>query len=826
MAKNIVSKLLVGAAFAATIPAAANAQSANVDGSSDIIVTARRSEERLQDVPISITVYSQAQIADRNIATATDLASYTPSLSVNQRYGAEKASYAIRGFNQDAYTAPTVGIYFADVVGVRAQGGTASGNTVGPGSFMDLQNVQVLKGPQGTLQGRNTTGGAILLVPNKPTDRFEGNIEGTISNYRARRLQGVVNLPLADTFKVRLAIDRNKRDGFLHNKSGIGPDDYNDLNYFAARLSILAELTPSLENYTIAHYSDSHPNGFAARLVACDPNAAGFAALTASSTCEQIARQKARGDRLLDVDVNNPEAYVKQKQWQIINTTTWQASDTLTVKNIVSYGEFRERSSFSLYSDNFTFTNVAAAFSSANQVGGRYQYVILGTQPGYNTAAESTFTEELQLQGTTGDGRLRYVVGGYLEFSRPIGWQQYQVPAFLNCSAIATLQCTNPTVVDVPGFGTIPIGSVLRPRTQLSFNNNGVFAQGTFNISDKLALTLGGRYTFDKISGVTEETALNPFVPGLDNLTCYDTLRFPNTPASDPSRCRFAGLKTESNKPTWLVDVDYKPTSDLLLYAKYARGYRQGGVSPIGIGAEIWQPESVDAYEVGAKASFRGAVSGYFNVALFYNDFKNQQISAGLLPVPGGSGSATVINLGKSRIQGLEADGSVTLFGALRFDLGYTYLDTKVQKITIPPVPAGSPYVGISVSVAPGDPLPYSPKNRVSLTATYTLPLPDSLGKLSLGATYVHTDKQLFNSVTVTAPDILRHQPATDLLNLNVNWDHAFGQPVDLAFFATNVTNQIYPVATGGAWEAAGLGDWLMGQPRMYGFRLRYNFGQ
>jgi len=152
-----------------------------------IIVTARRREELLQDVPISITVYTQAQLADRNIVVATDLATYTPSLSVNQRFGPEKASFGIRGFNQDISTAPSVGVYFADVVGVRSQGGTTSGNTVGAGAFMDLQNVQVLKGPQGTLFGRNTTGGAVLLVPKKPTDRLEGFAELQAGNYDMMR---------------------------------------------------------------------------------------------------------------------------------------------------------------------------------------------------------------------------------------------------------------------------------------------------------------------------------------------------------------------------------------------------------------------------------------------------------------------------------------------------------------------------------------------------------------------------------------------------------------------------------------------------------------
>src|SRR5262249_29593889 len=132
----------------------------------EIVVTARRTEERLQDVPISIAVFNQEQLANRNVTNAVDLATYTPSLSVNNNYGNENASFAIRGFVQDAGTPPSVGTYFGDVVAPRGPTqGTAAGDGLGPGSFFDLQNVQILKGPQGTLFGRNTTGGAIVLVP-------------------------------------------------------------------------------------------------------------------------------------------------------------------------------------------------------------------------------------------------------------------------------------------------------------------------------------------------------------------------------------------------------------------------------------------------------------------------------------------------------------------------------------------------------------------------------------------------------------------------------------------------------------------------------------
>jgi iron complex outermembrane receptor protein len=156
---------------------------AKVDnGDEEIIVTARRKEERLQDVPISITVFNQKQLDDRNIVSAKDLVIYTPSLSANPRYGSEGTSFSIRGFVQDQFTAPSVAIYFADVVAPRGNTAFPVGDGAGPGSFFDLENTQVLKGPQGTLFGRNTTGGAILLVPKKPTSEFGGSAEISAGN--------------------------------------------------------------------------------------------------------------------------------------------------------------------------------------------------------------------------------------------------------------------------------------------------------------------------------------------------------------------------------------------------------------------------------------------------------------------------------------------------------------------------------------------------------------------------------------------------------------------------------------------------------------------
>ncbi|WP_330705164.1 TonB-dependent receptor [Novosphingobium resinovorum] len=854
IARNFRHALMRGAAFSiVTLPAIMAVPAfAQDDGLNpgDIIVTARRTEERLQDVPISITVFSGDQIQKRNIAVASDLAVFTPSLSVNTRYGPEKSTYSIRGFNQDASTAPTVGVYFADVVGVRAQGGTAGGNTVGAGAFTDLQNVQVLKGPQGTLQGRNTTGGAVLLVPAKPTDVLGASVEGTYGNYDQRRIQAMFNAPLADTFKVRVAIDRNERDGYMKNRSGIGPKDYNDVNYFYGRLSIVADLTPELENYTIFHYSRSDTNGYASHYEFCDanpgdprtinpatisainPNGSKYSVsryYTSLAACDQIDRQTERGDGPLDVEVSNPNPRMFLRTWQAINTTTWQASDTLTVKNIVSYGEYREQSQFQLYSDNFFVpdTEITRYYAARGgpQVGQPFDYIQLGTQPGHDAAAESTMTEELQLQGRSADGKLNFVVGGYLEFSRPLGFNQQRTGIYGNCIDPGTIDCTGglPLSDAAPYAGTI----ISESRTRMAFDNHGVFAQGTYHFTDQLALTLGGRWTFDKIAGYSESNRrVYATIPGLGTIlsqwVCNDNLNHPavnlRTNGGDLSACG-TRIVNKSNKPTWLIDLDFKPSPDTLVYAKYARGYRQGTVNFTNPGLETARPEKVDAYEVGAKLTFRGALPGYFNIAAFWNDFSDQQVFGALIAKPesGLVGGAAIINAGKSVIRGVEVDAGVSPFHGLRLSAGYTYLDTELKELIPPALSSDSPFLQIIPRGTIGGPLTYSPKHKATLSADYSASLGEGVGEFSLGAVFTYTASQII--------DGNNRIPGYSLLNLTAGINDIGGTGFDLTVFGQNVTNKHYRTTSGGGYESSGIGDFMYGPPRMYGLRLKYAFG-
>jgi iron complex outermembrane receptor protein len=848
------SALLLGLAAPAQAQSGTSPQASDSDDGT-IIVTARRSEEKLQDVPISITVLSKEDISKRNLVSTADLGTYVPSLSVNSQFGPEKSSFVIRGFTQEYHTAPTVGVYFADVIAARALGPTTSGNGAGVGSMFDLQNIQVLKGPQGTLFGRNTTGGAILLVPAKPTDKLEGSIEGAMGSYNMHRLQAVLNVPLGENVRVRGGVDWNERDGYIRNHSGIGPDRYRDTNYIAGRLSMVADITPDIENYTIGSYSHSNTKGDVPRMSFCNRAGANafpgqvlgfnFSNFLPYLACAQVDRMAARGDTLFDVETNNPRPRQEVKQWSVINTTTWKATDNLTIKNIISYAEYREWANFSLWGDNLTIpagTPFAGVFlPPVGAVGSK----TIALQEGNKgpTSAQSTFTEELQFQGNTADGKLNWTAGAYIEISKPLAWNSQLVEIFINCTNVQKNQCSPSDT-----------GSISDASSKDWFNNKGLYAQGTYKFTEQFAVTGGIRYTWDKtrdeaqllnVNFPTANSARFPGAPvGVPIYTCQNGLLYNvggniNLPLIVPNsdNCNQT-IRLESSAPTWMIDFEYKPNSDLLIFAKYARGYRAGSVTNNSIGLETTEPEKVDSYELGLKSSFRGAMPGYFNITGFYNTLSNQQLATNSVinrgpngdPAAGHRGltdyqgvfpsAAPTVNAGKSRIWGIEIDAAIKPFEGFKLDLGYTYLNTRLISFTTPVVPIY--YASLSPATAVGGPLPLSPKNRITLTGTYTLPLDEKIGKISLGATFTHTDANEARSPSATPAYLVS---ASDHLNLNVDWYSVGGMPVDLSFFMTNVTNEAYIVFPSSSYYSFGGDGGHVNEPRMWGFRLKYNFG-
>jgi iron complex outermembrane receptor protein len=845
MKKRMGSVLLAGIVTAALnsspMTSAAAAESAAAgDDLTQIVVTARRVEENLQDVPISMSVFNQQQLENRNVVLASDLATYVPSLSVNTNFGSDNTSFALRGFVQDNGTAPSVGVFFADVIAPRAASNSIpGGDGAGPGSFFDLENVQILKGPQGTLFGRNTTGGDILLVPKKPTSELSGYIEAGGGNYGDNKFEGVINVPFGDNFRIRGGIVHEKRGGYLRNSSGIGPEGFDDVDYTAARLSAVVDILPNLENYTIGSYSMTRDNGSLGKLVGADPS---FNPLTGSSALVQLTSQQ--GHSFYDVQQDTPDPVSRLRQWQVINTTTWKPADTLTVKNIASYAQLIDDLNSSLFGTHFfTPTNGAFPYSSPIYAAAPLPYVFAGSVPafGSHTANERTYTEELQLQGNALDNRLTYQGGAYFEQELPTEYVGSTTPVLSDCpTGFHTTNCTG--VLDYalaeslvaagiapPGTPLVFAGSLNQTIGRTRYRDYAFYFQNTFKIIEPLKLTTGIRWTNDQESVDDKQktfaylpypgVGLVPDIPGV-NPTCSAGGSLPDC---------LAHQEEKSHAPTWLVDFDYTPVQDLLLYIKYTRGYREGTINVTAPQSfAIVQPEKVDTYEIGEKFAFHGPVSGVINAAAFYNHFSNQQIQLGFntnyLSTTPGNPFASPQNAGKSRIAGFELDSTLKLFAGLRVDFGYTYLSTRIQAVDLPTLPPTAPWT-VGGAFKPGDELVLSPKNKVSITPSYTLPLPDTIGSVVLSATDTYTSRQLTNYGDRTEPALARYSylAGLNLVNLNVNWNSIMGKPVDLSLFATNVTGQKYYTFCSGLGGVGGQG-WetcSVGAPLMFGARVK-----
>jgi iron complex outermembrane receptor protein len=792
---------------------------------SDIIVTARRIEERLQDVPVSITVFNQEQLDDRAVTNASDLATYTPSLSASSNFGPQNASFAIRGFVQDNFTAPSVGVYFADVITPRGASSVQAGDGAGPGSFFDLQNVQVLKGPQGTLFGRNTTGGAILLVPERPGYEYGGYIQGTVGDFNRQGVQAVLNVPLGDQARFRIGVDHMQRDGYLNNIGAFGPDDLNSVDYTAARASFVLDMAPNLENYSILSYAVSESSSHTQRPTICNPDAeiAGSSGTmpTGLYSCAQIDRLNASGDFYAVENIISDPGNEFQ-QWQFINTTTWDISDTLTLRNIISYAELRNFSRSSVFGNYWIVDSSIVGPSGINTVrpgfdGEPISPAQITNAPDTPLNYQNTITEEIQLQGSSFDNRLTWQTGLYYESSQPVN------------GFVGTMGQNNGRCADIgynPELNEPDSSECVLPYNFLSglsralrtteFVDRAVYGQATFDITDQLSATLGLRYTDDHSEAVAQNYGYvyfedEQFQPGIISPRCSD----PGPTVADGC---LVFAEQDSQATTGVFDLEYSPTDDLMTYVKYSRGYRQGLVNPRGVPPyNEFDQEQVDTYELGLKTSWDSVLPGYLNVAAHYSDFTDQQLLVSFLDDQGRT-NASACSCGTSEIYGVELDAGATLFDGFRVSGALAYLHTELVAFEDPPLPEG--YVEFVPGNTVGYPLNQAPEWKGSITAAYTLPIEESLGEITLAATYTYTDDYYTKSTEFALID------GFSIVNLNLNWDHIGGSPVDLGIFATNVLDEeYYTFATDLYDSALGFVSNVQGEPRMVGARLRYSFG-
>jgi iron complex outermembrane receptor protein len=829
---------------ATTVPSAR----ASVIPSSEIIVTAQRREERAQDVPIAITAFSGEQLDQRNVKQPQDLYGSVPSLVVGNQGQAVRdvQSYSIRGQSTGFLSSPAVAIYLAEVPLPASVNFNLQGS---PGMFLDLENVQVLEGPQGTLFGRNTTGGAVLLVPQKPTNKFEGYVEGTVGNYDLRAVEGAINIPIIDdVLMVRAAAAYRDRDGYTRDL--VWNKSRDDIHYYTGRLGILFRPTERLENYLMAYVTNSDNNGAGHIHRGWNYNllrAVGFCSDTApvpglGVSCDVYRRQTEIADQNGPRRTRNAvDEFAKIKNWGITNTTSFELMDELTLRNIVSYQKLKDKftvdqdgtpiQQYDTFILNNRFPNFPipglAEFGIPITPGNVY----VNGDPSFDLPTDNIkqFTEEFQIQGNMLDKHLTFTVGGFYYSAKPDGlWGRHNLNF---CPALFTGLC---------GLGSAYSG--------ITNKSKALYAQGTFDFGavtpalENLRLTAGYRYTWDTVSGFSSSWRPNAVAPG--TVICSGTGAIaPNAAALDD--CRFdATLKSKA--PTWTVGLDYKPIQNLMVYGKISRGYKAGGLNTFAVQPETqtFDPEKLTSYEAGFKSDWLvGSMPVRFNANYYYSDYKNVQRPAGDFNPTTGAQGAQILGA-TARIQGFSADASIRPIKAIEIGGSVSYTDAKYktfEQVVLSPagqIACNSTVVGGAVVPVPrGSVADYSCNKFqfvtpwiVNANATVNIPIPEALGALSLFVNYSHVSSQNTSPLSPAAIGGVPVEPGVliegyGLLNASIDWRNIGGRGLDASLFVTNLTNKLYRVSNSGVFQSLGVWSELYGEPRMYGLRLRYRFG-
>lgn len=683
-----------------------------------IVVTARRREESLISVPIAITALSGDQLADRGAADITALAETVPNVTLEaSRATNSTLSAFIRGVGQQDPVAgfeQGVGIYLDDVYLNRPQAAVLD--------IYDVQRIEVLRGPQGTLYGRNTVGGAVKYVTKRLEDKAQLSMRGTFGMYH--QADGVVtgSVPVGDgTIRIGGSVARLTRDGFGTNLT-TGLSNY-DKDVWAGRgtveihgSGIFVRLSGDVTHDT------SNPRG-GHRLI---PGLQSGTPVL-SNVYDTLGR------------LNTPKQDVKS--WGVSLFVEGTPTDWLTLRSITAYRK----------DDSTTPIDFDALPAADLDVPGIYRNHQLSQE----------------LQALVSVGKLNGLVGLY----------------YLNASALTQFESRLYTTFN--GFAAFT-------NADIGTETMAGFADFTYDFTDQLSLSLGGRYTWDQRDGyILRQNYLG------GGSTVFGGLGIPfGAPQTD-----FRG-KSTFNKFTPKATLTFKPNSDTTLYASYSQGFKGGGFDPRGVGANAvdlnndgiksdaeiaaflsFRPEKVDSYELGYKANLFDRRL-YVAAAAFYMDYTDVQIPGSVACNVGGVATfcGVVSNAGKARMKGFELEtraklidskaGTLTLSGSLGYiDAKYTKYITNIG--------------GVSTDVAQYRKVQNTPAWSGSANLDWTMPLDD--GTLTLGAGMSFKSK----TYQFELPNPYLDQGAYQLYDASIVF-HAPGNAWSLGIYGKNLTDERY----------------------------------
>ena len=683
-------------------------------GLTDIIVTATKRETNLQETPIAIAVLGQQALKERHVQSIYDLADGgVPSLRVATFEARQSAlTIGVRGIvpldaNQPARE-QGVGIYLDGVYLGRQHGLNAA--------LFDLERIEVLKGPQGTLFGRNTEGGALSIVSAAPTGEFGGRVSGGYGNYGAYLMGAHINLP--EFHGISLKIDGVKQyQGATTENPMQGQLGWNYYDREGVRIAARWRIAPGVTNdfsYDVARdrntpfYSqllNYNPNGCVAGPIADAPNCTlpGIDYSQLSGTVRPVLPGVVvNGDTRMKVaDIGVPQQASVDRTHGFTNNLRWSVSPEIELRAITAWrGVDVEQWDNSGGAHRPPVVNLTASCTKTAPCAFS-RYSLAGLR-------QRQFSQELQAVGSIGS--VDYVAGLFY-FNEHVS----DDAATPNSSAVYLDGAGQPvyTTLDActgsSGFGSQRGCRSTDRASEVWSKSYAAYGQMTWHATDRLHITVGGRYTQDRKRGVLR------FFRNLD----YDLAANAAAVAANG----YAPLDEKWNRFNPLATIAYDVTDDVHVYAKYATGYRAGGASSRTANYLAFDPEDVKSYEVGMKADFWDR-RARLNLAGYIMDRKDSQLDISFIQFAGGS-SVNVLRTinaeGTTKIRGIEADLTVKPVEGLALNAAYAYTYTKIPLVPISFTAGGS----TSAPFLQQFYIPFTPRNAASGSIDYELPVGD-----------------------------------------------------------------------------------------------------
>ncbi|WP_174296346.1 TonB-dependent receptor [Sphingomonas bacterium] len=726
--------------------------------SGDIVVTARRRSESIQKVPISIIAVTGATLRNQGVQDLKQFSSFAPGVSINNGRadgGGTTAQIFIRGVGQNDFLIPNepgVGLYVDDVYVASSSGAL---NSLG-----DVQSIEVLRGPQGTLYGKNTIGGAIRITTVKPDlDKFSGSASIAGGSYNRIDISAGVNIPLASTIALRVSGISRHTDDLQKRYLGKDGDGQGDINQDAGRAVLLWKPSSDFD-------------------------------LTISGDYTRIRQHQAYGGNIGYVpggsplvDALNNEYYPKinaslglaadsrfDSRWATAPDAvgaTGPNSDHYDIWGVSAIANLRLTSDISLKS----ITAFRRVKGFAGRDGDSSPYPLLETVSYDNN---KQFSQELQLSGSSFGDRFKWTTGLYYMHQD----LENRIVANLWTGLVTT---------------SIPIDFDARSLSQLSGNTYAAFGQGTFDITPRLHLTGGLRYNREERNFHNDWY----FLVQPRSYTC---------PGIDVTGS-FIKCESTDNVVTPAASLSYDLTSDKLVYASYSDGFKVGGWTPRLFSQQSlrrYLPERLKAYELGLKTSWF-ARRLTFNVDVFQSDYTNLQLTT-IQADSTGAPQPTVQNAGAARIRGVESDLAIRLDSGTRLQGGLSYLDGEYRRL--------DPGVSFPLSAK----LPETPKLSLSgsIDQTFELTRGDKI-IARLDASYRSKTYKEANNVEAVA------QRPYALLNGRVSYTLP-NDNVTFAAYVTNLTDKRYLVSGIDVASTFSLYEAYYGRPREFGGEISIRF--